>query len=86
MYLQKRRWEAARMDHLESDQKVTYLHLLVLQPVLALARQAWLPKNLARYEITRDQRSIIARYFTVLLPELALSRRSTVGTGNQHNG
>ena len=48
MYLQKRRREAARVDHLESDQKVAYLHLLVLQPVLALARQAWLPKNLAR--------------------------------------
>ena len=48
MYLQKWR-EAARVDHLKSDQKVAYLHLLVLQPVLALARQAWLPKNLARY-------------------------------------
>ena len=48
MFLQKR-WEAARVDHLKSDQKVAYLHLLVLQPVLALAQQAWLPKNLARY-------------------------------------
>ena len=42
MYLQKRRREVARVDHLdrESDQKVAYLHLLVLQPVLALAWQA----------------------------------------------
>ena len=78
MYLQKWR-EAAHVDHLESDQKVAYLHLLVLQPVLALAWQAWLPKNLVRYWITRDQRSIIARYFTVLLPELALLQRSMGG-------
>ena len=53
MYLQKRRQEAAHVDHhdldRESDQKVAYLHLLVLQPVLALAWQAWLPKNLVRY-------------------------------------
>ena len=48
MYLQKRR-EAAHVDHLETDQKVAYLHLLVLQPALALVPQAWLPKNLARY-------------------------------------
>ena len=40
MYLQKR-WEAARVDHLDSDQKVAYMHLLVLQTVLALALQAW---------------------------------------------
>ena len=29
MHLQKRCWEAARVDHLESGQKVAYLHLLV---------------------------------------------------------
>ena len=56
--LQKWCPEAARVHHLESDQKVAYMymHLLVLQPVLALAQQAWLPKNLGNY---RDQRSIV---------------------------
>ena len=33
-----------------------YLHLLVLQPVLALAQQVWLPKNLPGI-IIRDQRN-----------------------------
>ena len=43
--LQKQR-ETTCLYHLESDQRVAYLNLFVVQPVLALTWQAWLSENL----------------------------------------